>query len=239
MWWFHDRIGAVEVGITDRFGGLSSGAYAELNLALHTSDDPALVQANRDILAREFSGTQVVFADQAHGDTIVDIVDDRTFLADGLITTQRERAIGVLVADCVPLVVMHDDQVGVFHLGRRGLMSSLLDKAIERFSHLHPVTAMIGPHACGSCYELSEEIVSEVESVHPHARSVTRWGTPGIDMGRIIRTRLESAGIAVHPTMSNDCTIENDRFFSHRSEKLSNDERFLGRQAAVVMIHDS
>lgn len=234
MWWWRERIGAVELGFTDRFGGVSEGVFAELNLSSNTIDDPAAVLENQQLLKSDFGWAQVAVMKQVHGADISAVATQIDVTCDGLVTTTPNLALLSMGADCVPLLIVADGKVGAFHIGRKGMVAGLTEKAVSEFSGLAKPTAVIGPYACGKCYELPADMADEITARYPAARATTTSGTTGVDIGNAIRSVLTANNFTILETPSDYCTIEHDRFFSHRSTGRNG-----GRQTGVVMIRDA
>ena len=90
------------------------------------------------------------------------------------------------------------------------------------------ITAWIGPHVCGGCYEVPAEMQDEVAAVVPEARATTTWGTPSLDLGAGVRAQLTAAGVSVDDVSR--CTRESPDLYSYRR-----DGRRSGRIAGLVV----
>jgi hypothetical protein len=89
------------------------------------------------------------------------------------------------------------------------------------------LTAWIGPHVCGACYEVPADLQAEVDGVVPGTAAVTSWGTPSLDLGAGARSQLEAAGVSVVDVSR--CTVESPDLYSYRR-----DGRSAGRIAGLV-----
>jgi len=224
------------VVFTTRHGGLSSGAFASLNLGPWTEDDPVTVDANREILAR-YAGRPLAGVFQVHGSAvrIVDepprAADPRTDAteADALVTSRDDVALGVLTADCMPIALVADAAVAAVHAGWRGLAAGIVEAAVGKLraaaGERAVVTAAIGPAAGRCCYEVGDEVRSafatEDDDVHEGRR---------IDLKLIATRRLRAAGVAVvHDTGLCTLCAPAGLLFSHRR-----DDGVTGRQMGVV-----
>ncbi len=211
---------------TDRRGGVSLGVYESLNLALHVGDDPQTVAANRSLIG------PAQFMNQVHGDeiVIVESITDQTPICDGLITTKSNLALAVMVADCIPLLLVSKEAVGAIHVGRAGLVNQIALKAIATMRSLGAIDihAILGPSICGACYEVPFEMQQNVVEQYPRAFATTRKGTPGLDLPKALIADLLSAGVSYEA--STICTMENELYFSHRRQNPT------GRFAGVVSI---
>lgn len=211
---------------TDRRGGSSLGVYASLNLALHVGDDPETVAANR----QQIGSAQ--FMNQVHGDeiVIVDSVSSDTPTCDGLITTKPAIGLAVMVADCIPLLLISKEAVGAIHVGRAGLVNRIAIKAIHTMRSLGAIDihAILGPSICGACYEVPFEMQQDVIQQHPRAFATTRKGTPSLDLPKALIADIVAAGVSFEA--STICTYEDENYFSHRRTNPT------GRFAGVVSI---
>ncbi|QSR26105.1 laccase [Nocardioides aromaticivorans] len=178
----------------------------------------------------------VARASQVHGDDVVTVDaddHDRVPVADGLVTARRRTALMVRVADCVP-VLLADAAAGVVgaaHAGRRGVELDVVTRTVERMRALGAadIQAWIGPHICGGCYEVPEEMRTEVAALVPETYAETTWGTPSLDLGAGVAAQLAAADVAV--TVVGGCTLEDERFHSYRR-----DGQESGRLAGLVWL---
>lgn len=211
---------------TDRRGGSSLGVYESLNLALHVGDDPAVVAANRQVIG------SAQFMNQVHGDEIViiDSVSSDTPTCDGLITTKPSVPLAVMVADCIPLLLISKEAVGAIHVGRAGLVNRIALKAVHTMRSLGSIDihAILGPSICGACYEVPFEMQQEVTQEHPRAFATTRKGTPALDLPKALIADLVSVGVSYEASAI--CTFEDQMYFSHRRTNPT------GRFAGVVTL---
>lgn len=153
--------------------------------------------------------------------------------ADGIVTDVPDVVLVVRAADCVP-VLLADPRarvVGAAHAGRRGLETGVVPATLERMRALgaREVTAWIGPHVCGLCYEVPVAMQDEVATAVPAARATTSWGTPSLDLGAGVRAQLERAGATVVDVAA--CTLESPDLYSYRR-----DGERAGRHAGVVRL---
>ncbi|WP_017933861.1 peptidoglycan editing factor PgeF [Nocardioides sp. Iso805N] len=198
-----------------------------------------------DALARVQSVTGVPFArlHQVHGDDVLEIrettalaPDDDLPLADALITTRHDVGLMVRVADCVPIVLADPAGgiIGAVHAGRKGVALNVVGRAVARMAALGATDlhAWIGPHVCGRCYEVPEEMRAEVAAVVPESHAETSWGTPSLDLGAAVGAQLTAAGVpAACVRRVERCTLEDEALHSFRR-----DGEKAGRLAALVWV---
>ena len=228
----------VRAGFTTRAGGVSAGAWEGLDLGLHVGDDADAVRRNRTLLA-DWAGSPVRFGRQVHG-TAVQVVTSRAAdldarEADALVTAEPGVPVGVLVADCVP-VLLADAQarvVAAVHAGRRGLLAGVVSSALEAMSSLgaHPrlVRAAVGPAAGSCCYEVPADLADDVCAGRPELRGTTTWGTPSLDLRAGVVAELHAGGVDAVAIIGG-CTIEDPTLYSYRRQAVT------GRFAGVVAL---
>jgi hypothetical protein len=240
--------GGATGAFTTRYGGVSAGRWAELNLSLHVEDEVRRVLANRDLLARQLGSGWVNFPQQVHGAGVVVVDAKRAGRhrivrggargADALVTDEPGTPIGVLAADCLPVLIADPRHrvVAAAHAGRRGLAGGILDNVVEamtaRGANAADCVAVIGPGVCGRCYEVPAEMRAEVAAVVPTSAATSARGRPALDLVAGAEAILRRAGVE-QVRRSGVCTMSDERFYSYRREGLT------GRFAGVVMLdHD-
>lgn len=178
---------------------------------------------------------------QVHGDTVVQV--DRPgpaphaplLPADGVVTATPGVGLMVRAADCAPVVIADAEAgvVGVAHAGRQGMALDVVTRTLEAMARAgaraERSRAWLGPHVCGSCYEVPEQMRAEVSATVPEAAARTRQGTPALDIGAGVRAQLARAGIDAHEV--GGCTMEEPRLHSHRR-----DAERSGRMAGLVWV---
>lgn len=147
-----------------------------------------------------------------------------------MLTTERAHPVGVLVADCVPVLLAGPEGVVAVHAGRRGLLAGVVGAALAAMADVgRGVThAAIGPAICGRCYEVPEPMRAEAAECNSATPATTSWGTPALDLPAGVAHELTEAGIG-NIDRIDICTRTDDRFFSHRQDGLT------GRFAGVVV----
>ncbi len=171
--------GPAEAIFTSRLGGISTGPYDSLNLALHVGDDPASVIENRRRAAGALGAAleDLVFAEQVHGARTALVgaehkgrgtgsVEDAIAGTDALVTREPGVVLAIMVADCAP-IVLADPALGILacvHAGWRGLVNGVIEAAVTAMVGLgstpSAITAAIGPTVPMARYEVGQEVVS-------------------------------------------------------------------------------
>jgi YfiH family protein len=220
-------------------GATSTAPYDAWNLGDHVGDDPAAVAANRALLATRLAvePDHVVFMNQVHGNAVA-VVDGPTDLmtgpptADALVTATPGLALAVLVADCVPLLLV-DPASGIraaVHAGRKGVQLGVVAAAVQALRDLgaDELWGRLGPCIGPCCYAVGADVQDEVVAVVPETKAVTHAGAPSLDLRAGVVAQLAAAGI-VSVSADATCTAEDPRCYSYRRDGVT------GRMAGVVL----
>ncbi|MCG5220027.1 peptidoglycan editing factor PgeF [Streptosporangium sp. KLBMP 9127] len=223
---------------TDRHGGVSAPPYDSRNLGGLVGDDPAAVAENRAKTAAELGVQRLVFLRQVHSADVAYVTEpfgDDPPPLDGVVTDRSGVGLAVLAADCAPVLVADpvNGVIGAAHSGRPGTLAgvatALVEEMARRGADLAAATAVIGPAACGRCYEVPAEMREDAARAVPETWSTTSWGTPALDLRAGIAAQLARAGVG-DVRHDDRCTIETGALFSHRRERLT------GRLAGIVWL---
>jgi polyphenol oxidase len=226
----------VHMVITDRLGGVSVAPYDGRNLGGAVGDDPAAVRQNRDKTAVEFGldPARVVYMRQVHSADVAYVTEPfgaEPPALDAVFTAEPGLGLCVLVADCAPVLVAdpHTGLVGAAHSGRAGttlgVAPALVRAMAARGADPARMTALIGPAACGLCYEVSAELRDQVSAGLPESHSTTRHGTPALDLRAGITAQLTAEGVT-DVRHDDRCTIETPELYSYRRDHTTG--RFAG-----------
>ncbi len=233
--------GVVKVLFTSRLGGFSNGNYKSLNLSPYVGDNEKVVKKNREIVASFLSkGKDFVSVEQVHGTNIYRIAGTETghqkdVRADAIICEVPDIAIGVLTADCVPIVLFDESgRIAAVHAGWKGLCAGIIKKVIKEFLHIdnkEKVRAFVGPAIDVCCYQVGIEVSARFEDIYPGI-VINRMGSNYLNLKQIVKMQLEEQGILPENIyISPDCTsCLSELYFSYRK-----DGGKTGRQAALVL----
>ncbi len=238
-----EKSGMVKHGFSTRYGGVSTGCYASMNLSFTRGDDPEHVQENyrRMASALQVDVHKMVTSWQSHTVQVRQVTTEdlgkgiwkeRDYRdTDGLITNIPGITLVTFYADCVPLYLLDPvhKAIGLSHSGWRGTVNRMgfhTLSAMEKAFGTRPeeVIACIGPSICKSCFEVGEEVVEAFQREF-HTRYWTELfspnGKPGkyqLDLWRANEIVFAEAGVLpenIHTT--NICTMCNpEHLYSHR-----------------------
>jgi hypothetical protein len=233
-------------GFLGRRGGKSVGRYAGLNVSYRVGDDNKIVSQNVcDMkLAVGIHDGKVVTMQQVHGDNIIEVTDKKmkeAGEADGMVTAEPGVYLGVLTADCVPLLFIAPKQrlAAAVHAGWRGTLAGIAEKTVQLFNNRYNVAAAdlevaLGPSIGVCCYEVNGDVAGPL---------MKQWGsltTPSIavkdgksfvNLSRLNRDILRAAGVPGKQLFQigpcTRCAVED--YFSYRREGGE-----TGRQISVI-----
>jgi YfiH family protein len=230
------------VAFTERSGGISRGAFGELNLGLRTEDDPALVARNRALACATLGIRPFACGEQVHGARVERVGLRRAGAgfsdpagavtgADGLVASSRRVPLSVLVADCVPVALVAPSQgaFAVVHAGWRGIASGIVPTAVRRVGDPSEVRAMIGPSIGVDHYEVGDDVARAVSTAAQEGARVRRsGGRLYLDLPGTVERILGQVGVRAIERASECTACLPDRFFSHRRDGRT------GRQALIA-----
>lgn len=245
-----ELLGGVPHGFLGRRGGLSTGLVAGLDTGLRgmVSDDPALVavqENRRRAAAAVLPGARLVGVYQVHGaDCLVagDWSDDARPPADAMVTDQPGVLLGILTADCAPVLFADAEAgvVGAAHAGWKGAVAGVTDSTIAAMEALGAqrsrITAAVGPCIAQQSYEVDQGFYDKLAALDPaNARFFApgRAGHHQFDLEHYVAARLEAAGIGGVERLGLDTYADEARFFSFR-RATHRQEPDYGRQISLI-----
>lgn len=234
-------------GFFGRKGGVSSGDLGSLNCGLGSGDDPALIAENRRRAAEAvLPDATLAGLYQVHGNRCV-IVDADSDLsarpeADALATRTPGLLLGILTADCVP-VLFADAKAGVVgaaHAGWKGAIAGVTDATLDAMESLGAdranIAAAIGPCIGRASYEVDGAFADRFVADDPANERFFAAGKPGhamFDIAAYVAARLAAAGVSRIAIGGQDTYAEEADYFSYR-RACHRQENSYGRQISVI-----
>ncbi|KGI56353.1 polyphenol oxidase family protein [Campylobacter sp. MIT 97-5078] len=169
-----------------------------------------------------------VFMEQMHSNKVELFNESKSvYTCDGLITDQKNIALCVLSADCLPLLLWHEKgYIGALHSGRKGCFSNILNEAIQKMRasfdtnlDLAQMHLFIGASICKQNYEINGEVLAEAMA---HFKDFVDENK--LDLKALVKAQAKKLHIA-HIHDSRICNFEDKRFFSYRRDK--SEQRFV------------
>jgi len=242
-----DALGALPHAFLGRRGGVSGGIHAGLNVGWGSDDDRAAIAENRRrAVAAVKPGATLVTVHQVHSPTAVVAdawADDARPHADALVTNRPDLLIGVLTADCVP-VLLADAQAGVVgaaHAGWKGALGGVVGSTVEAMEGLGAdrtrIIAAIGPAIGKRSYEVDDAFLARFcEAEAENERfflAGRRERHHQFDIEAYVAARLAGAGVRRIEALGLDTYADEARFFSYR-RATHRGEPGYGRQIALI-----
>lgn len=231
-------------GFMTRRGGVSTGAVASLNCGFGAEDDRASVIENRRRAAEAvLSGARLVGVHQVHSPDVVIVEepwsDDARPPADGLVTDRPGLLLGVLTADCAP-VLLADREAGVIgtaHAGWRGAHGGVIANTVTAMEALGAdpsrIAAAVGPCIAQPSYEVGPDFraqFSEGDARHFTPGEAGHWQ---FDLPGYVTQCLGEAGVARIEVIGRDTYAEPEMFFSFRRATHQGEPTY-GRMLSLI-----
>jgi YfiH family protein len=237
-------------GFFTRQGGVSSGIYGSLNCGPGSGDSADNVSQNRALVAESLGVPphHLVTLYQVHSPSAV--VVDRPWKqtppeADALVTSTPGLAVGVLTADCAPILFCDPQArvVAAAHAGWRGALSGIIDATIAAMEDLGAkrarMVAAIGPAISQKAYEVSTDYVDRFLAEEPDSTAffITDEisGEPHFDLPAYVFERLSSAGVGAIADLGLCTYCDETRLFSYRRSQHHGESDY-GRQISAIVL---
>src|SRR4051794_16635104 len=234
-----------------RRGGVSGGAFASLNCGFGSRDAPENVQRNREIAASRLglSADRLVSCYQVHGTDAITVEApwrrEQNPRADAMVTSMPGIALGVLAADCAPILFADPEAriIGAAHGGWRGALAGVMEATVATMTKLgarpERIRAGIGPCIAQPSYEVGPEFSAAFIAADPHNRGffqpAARPGHFLFDLPGYIAERLSRLGLAAIERAPHDTAAEEELFFSYRRACLRGESDY-GRGLAAIAL---
>jgi purine-nucleoside/S-methyl-5'-thioadenosine phosphorylase / adenosine deaminase len=215
-----------------RGGGVSTGLYTSLNCGFGSGDDAAKVARNRELAMGgiDLEGERLVTAYQVHSNAVARV--ERPWRredapqVDAMVTKEPGLALGILTADCVPILLADQDAkvIGAAHAGWRGALNGIAEAVVSAMVELgarrEAIAAGIGPAIGHASYEVGPEFPAPfLEQVSDNADlfyDSPRAGHAFFDIKAYVARQLGAAGVGEVQVLPCDTCAEESRFFSYR-----------------------
>ncbi|MEM8788587.1 MAG: peptidoglycan editing factor PgeF [Pseudomonadota bacterium] len=237
-------LGPVAHGFFTRQGGVSAGLYDSLNCGVGAQDDPGAVAENRARVTRAMTAEDLCTLHQAHTADVITITAPSGGArprADAMVTATPGLALGVLTADCAPVLLADPDAgvVGAAHAGWKGALGGVLEATLDAMAALgaRNVTAVIGPTISQAAYEVGPEFLDRFVDEDPETARFFAGGAEDraqFDLPGYALHRLRAAG--AEAAWTGHCTYRDAaRFFSYRRATHAGEPDY-GRQIAAIRL---
>lgn len=242
--------GDIAHGFFGRRGGVSTGIFTSLNCGLGSSDSRSNVLANRERAALALDArARLITLHQIHSNKVQTVIEpweaEANPQADGMVTKTPGIALGILAADCVPVLIADSKQrvIGAAHAGWRGAFGGVLEATLDAMEALgarrSDIVAVIGPSISGSSYEVGPEFHTRFIAAEPRNEQffqpAARAGHFLFDLPAYATSRLSRAGVGAI-AISGACTYRQSAdYFSYR-RSVRDGEKDYGRNVSAILL---
>ena len=234
-------------GFLGRTGGVSTGEMAGLNVGPGSGDDPEALRENKTrAVAAVLPGSALVLVHQTHSADVVTVTDpwplDRRPEADALVTDRPGLLLGILTADCAPVLFADPEAgvVGAAHAGWRGAFSGVTDATIDAMEKLgarrERIAAAVGPCIARASYEVDLAFRDRFLQQRPENERFFgegKTGKPHFDLEAYVAARLSAAGLRQVEALGLDTYTQPQLFFSYRRATHLRESSY-GRQVSLI-----
>ncbi|HEX8365743.1 MAG TPA: peptidoglycan editing factor PgeF [Allosphingosinicella sp.] len=242
-------LSGVPHGFLGRCGGVSQGVCAGLNVGHGSGDDADAIAENRRRAVEAVApGARLATVHQVHSATAETVIEpwplDARPHADAMVTDRPGVALGVLTADCAP-VLLADTAAGVVgaaHAGWKGAFAGIVEAAVAAMETLGAqrsrIAAAIGPCIARKSYEVDEAFMRRFVDPEPENE---RWfvargnGHHGFDLEGFVASKLADAGIPRIEALGQDTYSQPDLFYSYRRSTHCGEPTY-GRQISLIAL---
>lgn len=244
-------IDGVAHGFFTRLGGVSEGIYASLNCGPGSRDDEAKVAENRarvaNILGAAPDKLLTVYQKHTNNAVVAKKPWAKTKVpeADAIVTNVPGLAIGILTADCAPVLLCDGEAhvIGAAHAGWRGALSGIVEATIDAMKELgakpERMSVVIGPAISQGAYEVGQDYRDRFMAEEPDSEAFFTVdegsGEPHFDLPGYVAERLARAGVAEIVDMGLCTYYDETRLFSYRRSQHHGEEDY-GRQISAILL---
>jgi len=240
----------IKHGFFNRSGGTSEGIYKSLNCGVGSRDKKINVINNLKIVCNKIGVKyqNLILLNQTHSNKFYFVKKNHNFKkkikADSLITNVKNIAIGILTADCVPVLIYDQNKniISAIHAGWKGAYNGVLNNTINFFikngSNIKNLIAVIGPSISGKSYEVKNDFKDKFikKNISNKKFFKIKKNKTYFCLNKYVYCQLRSLGIKNLEIINKDTFITKNNFFSAR-RALKNKQNDYGRNISIIMIN--
>lgn len=238
-------------GFFGKVGGKSSGIFSSLNCGYGSNDDKETVIQNIDIVKSTLKadGFPLCTARQIHSEKVITLDEPWTIEnrpeADGLVTKKKNIALGILTADCAPVLFVDEKSgvIGACHAGWKGAKTGIVENTVSAMVNLgakpENIVAVIGPCIGPESYEVGQEFYDNFVNDNQKNKVFFKSKSGGkylFDLPKYVENRLKKLNLKTVKWVGKDTLSSEKEFFSYRRSCL-NKEKDYGRQLSVIILN--
>ena len=241
------KIKDIKHGFFSRKNGVSKGIYESLNCGVGSNDKKENVQKNLDIVSKEFGidRNKLFLMKQTHSNKVKFIESNNTFEkieCDALLTKNNNFAIGVLTADCIPILIYEIESkiIGCIHAGWKGAYNGIIENTLEKLNEIGGRTGKLivclGPCISKKNYEVKEDFYLKFKEKSKENDSFFSRKSDNnfnFDLRGFVNKKFRDLGVVEIENVLIDTFAINNNYFSHRRAKKLGENDY-GRCISVI-----
>ena len=234
-----------------RKNGISKGIYKGLNCGIGSKDQKESVEKNLELVSEKFKIKKnlLVLMHQTHSNK-VEIVNqnekNKKFNCDAMLTIDNKVALGVLTADCVPILIYEKKKeiIGCIHAGWKGAINGIIENTLEKINDMNgdikQLVVSIGPCISQKNYEVKRDFYLNFIKNSKNNLSFfqeNKKNTFNFDLRGFVNKKFSDLGVVEIDNINVDSFAADNEYFSHRrAKKLGHDD--YGRCISVIKKFD-
>ena len=245
------RFREIEHSFFNRLGGKSNGIYKSLNCGPGSFDNKKNISKNLSLVKKKIKSrlNKIVILNQIHSNKFYYLGKKskpnlKKFTGDALVTDKSKTPIGVLTADCAPILIFDkkNKTIAAIHAGWKGAYKGIIKKVIKfmikKGSSTKDITAVIGPCISLKNYEVKQDFIKRFMKKDPKAKVFFKKikSKNYFNLNKYITYQLKSLNIKKIEVINKDTFDIKNNFFSAR-RSISRNENDYGRNISVIMIN--
>ena len=242
----------IEHGFFTRQGGISTGIYASLNCGYESGDKEENILENRRLVSKclSISPNSLISAYQVHGSDVITVERpwgrNNTPKADGMVTNRKGIALGILTADCAPVLFADQTQgiIGACHAGWRGALDGIIHSTVLAMEALGArpdrIKAVIGPCIAQNSYQVKLGFLDQFLDSDPEFSQYFINEDKAhlrFDLSGLIKLMIKRSGIRFSENIDHDNCTATETLFSYRRTKLAGGSDY-GRSISAIVLRD-
>jgi len=231
-----------------RNGGVSKGNFSSLNCSYNIEEDKRNVKNNRD-KARSLINPEkkIVFVNQIHSNKVIVIKkksSTKLMYADAMISERKDILLGILTADCAPIVTIGRNYFGIIHAGWKVALSGIIENAINFFlkkgEHKENIFVDVGPHLRKDSFEVKNDFIVNLKKLKIDSDKYISSIKKNLyfNFSSLIKDKIINCGIHDFNISEIDTYQNNNEFYSYRYYSKKGIKN-CGRQISLVSIKDN
>ena len=232
-----------------RNNGFSKGIYKSLNCGIGSGDNNKDVKNNLNFVKKKLkiNKEKLMTMNQTHSSKVIRIDENnlkiKRYNSDAIITSSKGLALGVLTADCVPIILFDsiNNSIGCIHAGWKGCLNGIIENTLKRMRYKkksYKIFACVGPCINKKSYEVGQDLfkkfgkVSQKNSVFFSSK---KKGKYFFDLRGLVNEKLKRSGVYSVENIDKDTFKDSNNFFSYRrAQKLAQGD--YGRCISVIYL---